>query len=100
MRLRLFDVVVFLGCAGLLGYFVWHASEGPRSFANHERLLARVATVQGELDEVRGERKALEARVGLMRPESVDPDFADELARERLGYVKPDEIVVRLAPVN
>jgi cell division protein FtsB len=44
---------------------------------------------------VKEKRDALEARVKLMRPESVDPDMASELVREILGYEKRNTIVVK-----
>ena len=43
---------------------------------------------------MRGERLALEHRVQLLRPESVDPDLLEEQARARLGLSEPDEVVI------
>ena len=84
------------GLVALLGYFGWHAFKGPRSFANHERLLAELEQHKLALETVKLEREALEKRVALMRPESLDPDLAGELARETLGYVHVNDIVVSL----
>ncbi len=40
------------------------------------------------------ERKALEARVKLLYPESLDADMLEEWARRLLNYGLPDEAVV------
>jgi len=37
---------------------------------------------------------ALEHRVSLLRPESVDPDMLEEQARSRLGLTDRDEVVI------
>jgi cell division protein FtsB len=95
-KLKLFDMLVFAGSISLLSYFAWHGTEGPRSFDNHARLMARLDAKQTELELVRERRNALEARVKLMRPESVDPDMASELVRRMLGYGRDNSIVVNL----
>ncbi len=45
---------------------------------------------------IREERLALERKVSLMRPESIDPDMLDELARSTLDFGKRGELVVKL----
>jgi cell division protein FtsB len=61
---------------------------------NWIRLQEEIALKQGEFDRVHAERAALEHRVRLLRPESVDPDLLDEQARARLGLSQPDEVVI------
>ena len=51
---------------------------------------------EAELTQVRETRLALEKRVSLLRPERLDPDLLDEVARETLGFSRTDEFVVRL----
>jgi cell division protein FtsB len=58
--------------------------------------VAQLETRQADLAKVRAKRDAIEARVKLMRPESVDPDMASELVRKSLGYEKNNSIVVNL----
>jgi cell division protein FtsB len=89
-----FDLVVTLVCLALLGYFGWHAFKGPRGFAHEEVLEAQAKKLASERDELRAERKRLDRRVALMRPESIDPDMLDELARAELGYVKAGDLVI------
>ena len=92
---KLFDVLVFCGCCGLLYWFGWHGLEGPRGVENYARLEAELLSRQESLAGVTQKREALEARVNLMRPESVDPDMAAELVRDMLGYEKRNSIVVK-----
>lgn len=93
---KLFDVLVCAGCVAMLSFFHWHATKGPRSLENHARQVAQLETRQADLAKVRAKRDAIEARVKLMRPESVDPDMASELVRKSLGYEKNNSIVVNL----
>jgi len=93
---KLFDVLVCAGCVAMLSFFHWHATKGPRSLENHARQVAQLEARQADLAKVRAKRDAIEARVKLMRPESVDPDMASELVRQSLGYEKNNSIVVNL----
>ena len=43
---------------------------------------------------VRSEREALEHRVSLLHPQTLDADMLDEMARRVLGLGRPDEIII------
>jgi cell division protein FtsB len=60
-----------------------------------QHLKPKLAQRDDAFAQVKEKRDALEARVKLMRPESVDPDMASELVREMLGYEKRNSIVVK-----
>ena len=92
---RKFDLIVMTVCLSLLGYFGWHGFYGPRSFDHRGALAAKAAELDARLATVRGEREALERKVSLMRPQSIDPDMLDELARSTLDYGKRDDLIVR-----
>ena len=47
-----------------------------------------------ELAQLHDERDRLANRVALLNPNSVDPDFADELVRRNTGQVREDEHIV------
>ena len=100
MHVRAFDIAVTLGSLCLLAFFGWHGFHGPRSFANEALIEAEVTRLEGELAKVSDERAARDARVALLRPESIDPDLLDEIARRSLGYVKEGEIVLEIAPAK
>ncbi len=93
---RKFDLIVMTVCLGLLAYFGWHAFYGPRSFDQRDALAAKAADLDAKLAIIRQERQALESKVALMRPQSIDPDMLDELARSTLDYGKPSELIIKL----
>jgi cell division protein FtsB len=92
---RKFDLIVLFVCSGLLGYFGWHGYYGPRSFDHRDELAAKAEALDGKVTEIREQRQALERRVALMRPQSIDPDMLEELARSTLDFGKPGELIVR-----
>jgi cell division protein FtsB len=90
-----FDLLVMCSCMILLGYFGWHAFLGPQGFVFRDALHGKVAVLDRERDATSEKLASLQKRVKLMRPESVDPDMLDELARQRLEMIQPVDIVVR-----
>jgi cell division protein FtsB len=96
MSRRVFDLIVCLGSLCLIGYLVWHAVHGQRSVSQAGRIAAQIETLTAERDKLRGERIRLDRRVALLRPESIDPDLLEELARTRLGFVRANDIIIDL----
>ena len=97
MLRRKFDLIVMTVCLALLGYFAWHAFDGPRGFDHQKSLEASAKALKAELDALSSDREKLEKRVSLMRPESIDPDMLDELARANLDFGKPGDLVILTA---
>ena len=93
MHSRRFDFSVSIVCMALLGYFAWHANKGPRGYGYGEGLESKAALLQDEFDNFQRDRARLEHKVGLLRPESLDPDMLDEMARAQLEVAAPNEIV-------
>lgn len=54
----------------------------------------QVSELEAELSVLSAQRRELQARVSLLRPESLDPDMLDERARLNLNLVHSDELVV------
>ncbi len=100
MRSRRFDTTVTLVCLTLLGYFAWHASKGPRGFGFRDGLSTQASTLKSELAEIDTRRLELEHRVSLLRPETIDPDMLDELARSQLEMAGPSDLVVKFPEQN
>ncbi len=91
--MRRFDFVVTCVCFALLCYFGWHAYEGPRGFPYKEAEEAKLAVLKVRHEALHTERLRMENKVTLLRPESIDPDLLDELARGQLELAKPTDVV-------
>jgi cell division protein FtsB len=91
-----FDLLVSIGCFALLGYFAWHAWYGPRGQGYVVRLEAELAVLRADLEQSKAQKDKLKDKVMAMRPESVDADLLDELARSELGWVGRDDLTVRV----
>lgn len=94
MRSRHFDFIVTCVCMALLGYFAWHGYKGPRGYPFHDTLAVEAASLVEKHAAVEKQRLYLENKVALIRPESIDPDLLDELARSQLGMAAPGDVVV------
>ena len=96
--MRRFDFVVTCVCCALLGYFGYHAYKGARGFPYRDGLEVRVAALKDKYEGMQKERARLESKVALLRPESIDPDLLDELARGNLELAKPSDVVAFTSP--
>jgi len=77
-----------------VGYFAYHAVHGGRGLLAWQVLEQRVAELRADAAAVRTHRRALEHRVRLLHPGSLDADMLDESARRMLNYGHPDELVI------
>jgi cell division protein FtsB len=91
-----FDFLVAIGCLALLAYFAWHAWYGPRGQGYVLHLKAELAGLRADLQQSAAQKDKLKSKVLAMRPESVDADLLDELARSELNWVGRDDLIVRL----
>lgn len=73
------------------GFHLVHGEMGYFALRGLEQKEVEMAARQGELQ---GKRVALENRVALLRPNSLDLDMLDERARAVLGFTNPQELVV------
>ena len=78
----------------LVGYFAYHLVQGDRGLSAWLRLSQEVRLAQATLAEAEGERRALDQRVNLLRPDHLDRDMLDERARSALNLIGPDERVI------
>ena len=93
MRTHRFDIVITFACFALLGYFTWHAWEGPRGYPYRTQLTNNLAEQDTSFSAIHLKRMAMEKKVALLQPDHVDPDMLDELARQRLEMSRANEIV-------
>ena len=80
----------------VVGTFAGHAVAGPNGLlawgGYHRDLEAR----KSELARLEAEKATLRHRSQLLDPRKADPDLADEMVRDKLGLVRPDEVIVPL----
>lgn len=94
IRRRARQVAPQVVAACLVGYFAYHLVHGERGFSAYLHLKQELAAAEQTRAELTAERKVLEQKVALLRPEHLDPDMLSEQARKLLGYGRANEIVV------
>ena len=87
------NLIVVIGVC-LSFYFCYHLIAGERSYLRLISLNHQVETTEQKYDVASVERKALEQKVVMMRPGSVNRDLLEEQARSVLGFHYPDEKVL------
>ena len=81
-------VVVLCLVAGLLGIAVWYLPE----IRKNERMRKVVQGLDNQIQKEEEASKQLKASIDALRN---DPKAVERLTREKLGYAKPGETVVR-----
>ena len=76
---------------GLFFYFGYHLMHGDMGYFALRGTDQKLAATQEKYDHLLAERTALETRVKLLRPGSLNPDMLDERARVVLGFAAPEE---------
>lgn len=84
-------VIVFFGGYALAG------PNGVIAWGDYRRQLG---AKQAELARLEARKQVIEHRVALLDPRKANPDLADELIRERLGYAHPDDIIIPMDDVE
>lgn len=90
LRRNLFSVIGACLCV----YFSYHLMAGHRSWPRLITLERQTARVEAEYAALKSEREALEERVAMLRPGSINRDLLEERARAVLGYRRADEAVL------
>jgi cell division protein FtsB len=94
MRFRRYDLLVSIGCLALLCSFAWYAYKGPRGYAYRASLEQQISELATENAALAMTQSALEKRVRLLRPERVDRDMLEQLARTELELVPASALIV------
>ena len=84
-------VVGLLILALLLLIGMWHLP----LIQQNERMRREIMRLDNELNRQQETNKLLQAEIAALRN---DPKTVERLTREKLGYAKPDETVVRFEP--
>ena len=86
------------GLSLLVLYFAYHAFAGEQGLGHWSDMQSRLSDKRQELAEIQAANDQLRGDIARLTPGTVDPDLVEELARDDLGYVYPDEIVVMTEP--
>ncbi|MDX2309422.1 MAG: septum formation initiator family protein [Hyphomicrobium sp.] len=92
MRLR--QTLVLLLCLAATAYFTHHAIYGRHGLLARSKLIERTDLVEFEIRSLETVRSKLSNDVALLAKEPADPDLVDEIARDVLGYVRPDDKIL------
>lgn len=81
-------------CTSLTAYFAYHAVYGRHGFEARKKLIERSQLAEFEIRSLEAVRARLERDVQLLAGDKPDPDLVDEIAREVLGFLHPDDRVI------
>ena len=91
------QLALWLLAAAAVLYFSYHAVHGDRGLTARKSFDSEIAALNSQLKSVESERKNLEQRVSQLRPDGVDRDLLDELARDSLGWLNPEDRILILS---
>ena len=86
-------VVILLLAAGLIGLGIWYLP----LIRQNERMRKEVQRLDSQLQKETESGKQLRNSIDALRN---DPKAVERLAREQLGYARPDETVIRFEPAG
>ncbi len=87
---------MLLFCLSATAYFTHHAIKGRHGLEARSALIERADLVEFEIRSLETVRDRLRNDVALLTPDRPDPDLVEEIARDVLGYVHPDDRVIAL----
>lgn len=76
-------------------YFTFAAVQGDHGLFRRVQIEAEAAALRAERDRLKAELDALANKTRRLSDRFLDLDLLDEQARDVLGYLRPDEIVIR-----
>lgn len=78
----------------LVLYFAYHAFAGETGLGRWSDMQVEIEAKQAKLDKLTAEVERMKRDITRLTPGSVDPDYVEALAREKLSFVYPGEIVL------
>ena len=81
-------------CVAFALYLGYHAVQGERGLFAWARIEAHVHELRAAVATARAGREALEHRVKLLRPDSLDPDLLEERAADVLNVAPPGVLIL------
>lgn len=89
------QVLVLLACCSSTAYFAYHALNGRHGLQARNQLMERSELLDFEIRSLETVRSKLQRDVALLAPDVPNPDLVEEIARDVLGYVRPNDRLVR-----
>lgn len=91
---KLSRLVLFLLCAaGVLGIGLWYLP----LIQQNERMRKEIRRLEGVIAKEEKQARQMHAEITSL---TQDPKAVERLARENLGYAKPDEVVIHFEPAT
>lgn len=78
----------------VLTYFSFHAVNGRYGYRALQTEQIRLVELKEQRKILLDERKMMRDRASLLRLAAIDADLLDERARQLLGYVRSDELLI------
>lgn len=94
MRTGLGDFAYFTAMFLLAAYFMFASVQGDFGLFRRIQIEAELIALEGERDRLTTEVSALENKTGRLSGTHLDLDLLDSQARDVLGLIRPDEIVL------
>ncbi len=88
-------MIYFMLLATLGLYFVFAAVQGDYGVFRQVQIKAETEQLEMERDRLRADLDTIENKTRRMSDAYLDLDLLDEQSREMLGFLRPDEIVIR-----
>ncbi len=83
-----------LGLCLVILYFAYHAFAGEKGLGRWTDAQIELQDRKAELAQINGVIEHLRSDIRRLTPGSVDPDYVEALARQKLAFVYPDEVVL------
>lgn len=87
-------LALYLVSGAAVSYFLFHAQHGARGLSARDTLVESLRVMEGELAGLTAERKGWEQRLALVRDDAVDRDLLEERARNELGRVHRNDVIL------
>src|SRR5690349_2079081 len=94
LRSILTALTLYAIAAALIGYFGVNAYTGNLGLRARQDIDAQMAELVAERDRLRADREQWQHKVGLLKPDRLDPDLLDERARVLLNYADPRDSIM------
>jgi len=91
-----FSAIAIVGvCLTLAAYFCFAAVQSDYGVLERAKLSAEAADLQSRLDDLETQIAQMENRTRRLSDGSLDLDLLDQQARDVLGLIRPDEIILQ-----